>query len=304
MLAEARTIGTSKAHPGPSYSQKLDPLDGWLKRGNAEVFTVTANVTPDFARRILQRNDENRPIRWSGALRCVEAYARAMQRGEWRLNGEAIIVSSDGLLNDGQHRLAAVIESGMSVPMQITFGVERDSRHTVDQGAARTPGNILAMRGEKNTNQLAHALQFIWCYDGQRVFGYRPSSDELLHTLDLNPTLRAAVHDIGAIANEFRVSPGYLGGALYACRRANPIVANAMVSSVHTGLDIRDSGSPILKLRKRYQDHLAKRDTMLALEQAALYIKAFNALAQNRNVRNLLWRQNGPTAEDFPTAGA
>lgn len=283
---------------------KIDPLHAWLKRAQTEIFTVTTTVTPELAERLLARNDGNRPLRWNGALRCVEAYAKAMVAGDWRLNGEAIIVSADGLLNDGQHRLHAVISSGVSVPMQITFGVERDTRHTVDQGAARTPGNILAMRGEQNTNQLAHAIQFLWCYDGQRVFGYRPTSDELLAVLESNPGLRDAVRDVGPLCREFRASPGYIGGSLFVCRRVNPIIANAMLQSVETGLDIRDSGSPILRLRKRFQDHLAKRDPISALEQAALYIKAFNALTQRRNVRNLLWRQAGPAAEAFPFAEA
>jgi hypothetical protein len=302
MIAESRTSASTRATPSTAFKAKLDPLPAWLMRGRSEVFTVVADVTPDLAERLLALNVENRPVRWNGALRCVEAYAKAMQRGDWRINGEAIIVSSEGLLNDGQHRLHAVVASGMAVPMQITFGVDRESRHTVDQGAARTPGNILAMRGEANTNQLAHAIQFMFCYDGQRVFGYRPSSDELLQVLDAHPHLRDAVRDVGPLAREFRVSPGYLGGSLYVCRRVNPIIANAMLDGVHTGLDIRESGSPVFRLRKRFQDHLAGRERILALEQAALYIKAFNAIAQRRNVRNLLWRQNGPAAEAFPTA--
>lgn len=283
---------------------KLDALAGWLKRGEREVFTETVSMTPLLAHRLLERNVDNRPLREGGTARCVQAYAGAMERGEWVVNGAPIIVSREGLLNDGQHRLNAVIRANIAVPMQITFGVERATRHTIDQGAARTPGNILSMHGEKNANQLAHAIQFVWAYDGQRVFSYRPSPDELLATLEVNPGLRETIKDVSPICNDFRVSHGYLAGTHYVCLRHSPIMASGFLDSVRTGLHIKDTGSPVLKLRKRFQDHLARRDVMLALEQAALWIKAFNSVSSNRNVRNLLWRQNGPTAEDFPQVGA
>ncbi|WP_431490939.1 hypothetical protein [Paraburkholderia fungorum] len=284
---------------------KIDSLEAWLKRGATEVFTITVSMNPVLAQQLLDRNADNRPVRWNGALRCVEAYARAMVQGEWVINGESIIISSDGFLNDGQHRLHAVIVSGVVVPMQLTFGVERETRRTVDQGAARTPGNVLAMLGEKNHNTLAHALQFVWCYDGVKVFGYRPSPDEMLATLAANPGLRDAVTQVGAFARPFRLSLGYVAGAYHVCSRVDANLAALMLSGAETGLNIRDAGSPILRLRKRCQEHLASKNShMGALEQAAVFIKAFNALLERRNMRNLIWRQNGPTAENFPVAGA
>lgn len=283
---------------------KIDHLAAFLKRGETEVFTTTISVTPDMAKRLLERNVDNRPVRWKGPSRTVEAYADAMMRGEWQLNGETVIVSSDGWLNDGQHRLHAVIASDISVPMQITFGVDRDSRHTVDQGGARTPGNILAMYGEKNTNHLAHALQFVWCYDDRRVFGYRPSPEQLLATLDTNPRLREALHSVSPLWREFRLSSGYVGGAYYVCMRANETVADEFLSGAITGLNISDANSPIIRLRKRYQEHASKRENLPALEQAALFVKAFNAFRRHQSIRNLIWRRNGPAAEEFPVVGA
>jgi hypothetical protein len=301
-------MASTQTRPVRGVNENLRPVvDGlsvWLERGKTEVFTVIASVDPDLATRLLERNADNRTMRMIGPSRTVEAYANAMLRGEWQINGEAIIVSQEGLLNDGQHRLRAVVESGATVKMQITFGVARESRHTVDQGAARSPGDILVMYGEKNAHQLAHGLQFLWCYDGKRPFGYRPSTDELLQTLDANPGLREAVRAVGHLVGEFRASAGYLAGAHYVCGRIDSGLADSFLDRVATGLGLTETGSPIFRLRKRLQDHLAKRDSLPAIEQAALYIKAFNAVRQRRNVRNLVWRRNGDAAEDFPTAGA
>lgn len=283
--------------------QPIDSLEFWLRRAANEVFTVTTTVTPELAERLLSRNTNNRTVREVGAARSVDAYARAMLRGEWQLNGESIIISRDGLLNDGQHRLHAVIKSGVGVPMQITFGVDRESRHTVDQGAARSPGDILTMAGEKQANQLAHAIQFIWSYDSHKVFAYRPSTDQLLTTLEANPGLRDAVRAVAAFGVEFRASRGYIAGAHYVCRRVDARLADDFLQKATTGLGLTDTGSPIVRLRKRFLDHLSNRDSIPAIEQAALYIKAFNACRQRRNVRALLWRRNGDAAEEFPVAG-
>lgn len=279
-----------------------DNLSVWLERAKADIFTVTVMMTPDLAKRLLDRNVDNRPLRVRGKTRCVEAYAEAMKRGEWDLNGQAIIISDEGLLNDGQHRLHAVIASGMTVEMQITFGVRRTTRHTVDQGAARTPGNILAMFGEKSGNQLAHAVQFIWAYETGRTFSERPSPDQLLDVLDQHPGLRDALTAGRSVSNEFKTSIGYMAAAFYVCARIDRAVAEEFVHQVSTGLGVVERRSPVMKLRKRLNDHFAKRDALPALEQAALFIKAFNAFRRGNLVSNLAWRRYGQASEAFPRA--
>lgn len=285
---------------------QLADLSDWLRRAKSEIFSLETLVTPELATRLIELNTDNRPIRFKGLNRTVEAYSKAMARGEWQLNGEPIIISREGILNDGQHRLWAVVESGATVRMMITLGVDRESRHTVDQGAARTPGHILAMFGEKNTNQLAHALQFVWAYDGHRVFSYRPSSEELLSTLDRHPGLRIAVTDVAPLVREFHVSAGYMAAAYYVCGRVDRHAAGLFLEATTTGLGLNDKNSPVVRLRKRFQNHLARlqRDVLPADEQAALFIKAFNLHLRRRSTQNLIWRRGGPTPEDFPVAGS
>jgi hypothetical protein len=278
-------------------------IETLIQRGRNEIFTVTLNVDSDIARYLLDRNIDNRPLRWDGAQRSVSAYAAAMLRDEWMLNGEPIIISDEGFLNDGQHRLHAVVKSDTVVPMQITFGVDRESRHTVDQGAARSPGNILSMHGEKNTNKLGHAVQFVWCYDGEKVFGYRPTTDQLLGTLKENPLLRVALNNVNHLCREFRISDGYIAGSYYVCARQYPEKAEEFLDASTTGLNISEKSSPIFRLRKRFQEHASKRETVPALEQAALFIKAFNYFRRNKVTNNLIWRRNGSAAEEFPVVG-
>lgn len=69
-----------------------------------QIKTEIVNLTPDIASRMLNTNQRNRPLKNN----VVKQYAAAMLRGEWKLNGETIIISRDGNLLDGQHRISAL----------------------------------------------------------------------------------------------------------------------------------------------------------------------------------------------------
>lgn len=279
---------------------EIKQLDLWLGHAKKDVFTVATLVTPRMAEALLARNGGNRPVIWTGPVRSVAAYAAAMSRGEWVLNGEPIIISSTGELNDGQHRLHAIIQSGVSVQLLLTFGVERETRHTVDQGVARTPGHVLAMFGERNTNQLATALQFLWATDQGVTLNNRPSTDQLLATLAVHPGIRDAVRDVAHFVGEFRLSAGYIAGAHYRCKQHNEFSATQFIEALTTGTNITNVNSPVARLRRMFTEHCAKRTRKTAIEQAANYIKAYNFFIKGRTGQ-FAWRGNGNEA--FPTTG-
>lgn len=279
-------------------------LSEWIRQGKAEVFTVIVHVTPDIARLLLASNDNNRNVNWTGMTRSVAAYSAAMKRGEWVINGESIIVSRDGKLNDGQHRLHAVIQAQTTVPMQMTFGVDRDTRHTVDQGIARSPGQILLMAGEMNTNTLAGALQYVWALEGGLSLNSRFSTDQMLETLKRYPELREAVKAVRHLSSHYKLSTGYIAGAHFQCRKYQPFSADQYLEALTTGLNIKNVNSPISRLRRQFEDHRAglKTGKLERITQAALYIKGFNNFTKGKT-GPLSWRSAGPTAEAFPKVG-
>ena len=68
-------------------------------------------ITPKLAEKWMEANKNNRPLRRS----LVGRYAGAIRRGQWELNGESIKFDEDGVLFDGQHRLAAVVEANKPI---------------------------------------------------------------------------------------------------------------------------------------------------------------------------------------------
>ena len=77
-------------------------------------------ITPIIANRFLATNTNNRNI----SRKTVEAYAQDLLAGNWDESvGSAISIDENGILRDGQHRLTAIVETGVSVWMWVCRGV-------------------------------------------------------------------------------------------------------------------------------------------------------------------------------------
>jgi hypothetical protein len=109
------------------------------------------DITPGLARVLLERNENNRRVNRSR----VEGYKMDLRGGRWAVNGETLKVSSDGTLNDGQHRLFAIIETGIVAKMFLVFGIKPEDRRTVDQGLARSTAGNLEMAGISDASDVA-----------------------------------------------------------------------------------------------------------------------------------------------------
>src|SRR5690554_2314745 len=102
-------------------------------------------ITPDQAIKWLeQANTNNRKL----SQKHVDRLARDMTEGKWVLTHSGIAFGPDGTLLDGQHRLWAIVESGVSVEMFVWRGVEPQSMMAIDAGKSRSLADILNIAGE------------------------------------------------------------------------------------------------------------------------------------------------------------
>lgn len=89
-------------------------------------------ITPKLADEYLARNTNNyRKINHAN----VKKYAEDMKEGKWEENAEPISFSPSGVLLNGQHRLAAIVKSGVSVNMVVARDVDA---HIFDIQGKRT----------------------------------------------------------------------------------------------------------------------------------------------------------------------
>lgn len=98
-------------------------------------------VTPQQAAVWLKENTHNRPLKPS----VVRRYAREMLAGRWMLTHQGIAFSASGWLLDGQHRLAAVVESGVTVPMILWTGMPDETQIAVDDHVKRSPFDAISL---------------------------------------------------------------------------------------------------------------------------------------------------------------
>lgn len=124
------------------------------------IYTTYTTITPDYAKELLGKNKRNRSLN----RRAIERYARDMKKNNWQNNGESIKIDWDGNLIDGQHRLNACINSGVSFDSAVVSGLNPESFYTIDTGKQRAARDILYIEGCKYPQRVATAARLLWCY--------------------------------------------------------------------------------------------------------------------------------------------
>lgn len=251
-------------------------LNEKIEAAGASPVAEVIDLTPAIAAVLLERNPQNRKLK----ARRVDDFARDMAGGNWKLNGEPIIISASGLLNDGQHRCAAVLASKVTVPTLIVFGVSRESQDTVDHGTARSPGDDLALHGHTDTVNLAAAARMLWqwrnfgvtAYSGQ----YAPTRVELIRVVDDNPGLVRSVQAISAKGGKAKAlgSVAMLAFCHFAFGTVgSPVDVAYFFDALCEGENLK-RGNPILYARNRL---IMERGTISRDQKIELLFRTWNA---------------------------
>lgn len=96
------------------------------------------DVTPETAKLYLQSNIGNRRIRKSR----VTMFRDILLRGDYILTHQGIAFARDGRLIDGQHRLLAIIESGVTISIVVARDVDKEAYLATDQGARKSTADV------------------------------------------------------------------------------------------------------------------------------------------------------------------
>ena len=105
------------------------------------LITQLVNVTPAMAKTMLESNTDNRNKRgW-----WVSGLANMMKRGEWITTHQGVAFDESGKLIDGQHRLEAIVEAEMTIPMLVVTGVSNQAYKVLDNGIKRTLSDLTGL---------------------------------------------------------------------------------------------------------------------------------------------------------------
>jgi hypothetical protein len=257
-------------------------------------------ITPTTAERWLKFNKTNRTLR----ERSFNAQMRDMQNGNWAINGESIKISrplGEGeveelpkgsvLFLDGQHRLEACIESGQPFVTVVVWGLEPESRNTMDTGISRTMADVLKMGREVNAPVVASILRRYWMWErGDHKFNgkTRPTHAEMLDLLEKE---RDAIHKAAEMGYWVRtlfrdVAPSIVGFAYLLCAKVSPEDAPWFFSRLRDGAEL-PADSPVLALRNRLSRERQERRTTIPEHQLALVLKGWNYYRENRQTTKI-----------------
>lgn len=266
---------TITAFSAPSQQKKLGIwLDGLVEKSLTKPVSQMVSLTPELAALLLERNPANRKIKPN----VVDAYAHDIERGAWAFNGQPVIVSDTGELNDGQHRCSAVIEAGKAIDILLIVGIKRSTRTTLDQGRVRTAGDYLSMGGASNTNVLAAAANYLWQYRNRGYVKHGGSSSatktEIMEMVADNPGLAKSVSFVQTASAAAVGGPSILAFLHFTLKGTrHPEDADFFVHSLMNGAGLKN-GSPILYARNKL---INERGKLRAHEKAEIFFKAWNA---------------------------
>ena len=284
-LIDPRTNGDDYA-PG---------LHFWPKHLSACVMIIT----PTLAKEWLERNGKNRNLKRRKILELVSA----LEDSHWRLNGESICFSNRGQLLDGQHRLHAILKSGIPAPALTVFGVNNEVMRTYDQGVKRTNADHFNISGEKNCAALGATLRLLYMWKtfqfhktGPR---FTPDQETLDKLLNECPTVRISVQQ-GKKISRF-ITP------------ANASVLHFLFSKTKIAMSSDESAADHFFKKLGSGENVTRQDAVYRLREAltenrtskkltevqirAMAIKAWNIFVQNRKRGRIHW---DATEEAFP----
>jgi len=257
-------------------------------------------VTPDQAATWLaEHNTHNRNLREAR----VASYARDMEAGAWRFNGDPIRFASDGTLLDGQHRLSAIMRSGETVQMLVIWGLDPGTQETMDIGAVRTMADALSLRGEEAAKYLAAIARRAVRYErGVIAEGGvgAPTHAEMHAYIEAHPKVRRAVEVAIKACATVPAAPSAIATAFLLCAEKDLLAAELFyITQLINGIGLAE-GDPAWVLIRRLQREAQGGRQMHADDVFRFSILAWNHFRAGARISKLQAPQGGWGPKNMP----
>lgn len=248
-------------------------------------------ITVEKAKDFLAGNQQNR----TKSEKTIRRLASAMASGRYRVTHQGIAFDKNGVMVDGQHRLEAIVMSGVAQWMLVTTGLDPIVRAVIDCGRLRRAFHAdEIINGESNARKKANILNSI------RRLGYG-NTDELTYDalVDLKEKYRDAMQwaaeHVGANG---RFGSGPVLGAFIHAYKSNP----EKVKQAYSDL-VNDSmlpGDPLRLLRETIVSVKQLQARATAVELFHQTLAAIHARLSGDQVRRL--RRSAARTEWFDKA--
>lgn len=251
-----------------------------------ELKTEIVTVTPEKASEWLKNNLSNR----SPSKQTVSMFARDMTEDRWQgLNGEPLIFTGNGFLLDGQHRLLAIVKSGVSVRCLVVRGVSMEAFSTIDSGRSRTSADALKISGKPNSKVLSTTASMVLNYNsGDLSLRTRRSPGEVLKVVEELPGIALSVAYACDPPLNRATSKSNVAFCHYVFSQQSPTKARNFLEEFKTGVSL-DQESPAVLLRHRLYSAKERKGGFRLGKGAQLYLifRAWVAFRDGARLRQL-----------------
>lgn len=270
-----------------------------LFKGNNTPSVSVVDVTPEIAREWLSRNIGNRPA----SQAHVAKLERAIVAGKWKMTGDPIRFSKTGKLLDGQHRLQAILNSGMTVACVVMRDLDDEIFDVLDSGKGRQKSDVLFIElglPVETCKVLASAVGWVLDYD-RELYGFHGKADkaEVLEFVQINPAMIASAEYAQALPHQSPVPRSIAAMFHFYAARRNQASAERFLERFMVGA-VDGADDNLLHLRNKcFTAKLVRRP----ISRTAVFgqmIKIWNAEQRNKPIKyfnNSALRQD----EQFPT---
>jgi hypothetical protein len=215
-------VATLKDNHESESLPELTPqqLNKWLSSPPENSRRVT--ITPHVAELVLADLNKGNRTKKPEEIR---RYAQYMKDGRWALTGESIKFGTDGMLKDGQNRLSACLQAGVSFQTHVVFGIDPNVFANIDRGKNRNPADVFHIAGITYPSDTAATVRWLLLIANGEVKSrttFQP--DHLLreyrgyNAVELEKCVKVARR----IRTNTKQPPGPLAATYYLARQKSP----------------------------------------------------------------------------------
>lgn len=269
-------------------------IRAWAESGEPRA-VIDVLVTPEIAKVLLEFNrpgETNRNL----STHYLNWTVEALRNGLWNNTGEPIIMSDAGLLNDGQHRLNAIVESGLSAIMDLRFGISRSASANTNSGRKRSGSDALKIAGHEGTARAAAVARNVLCYVAglPESADMRVSNGEVVAAVERWPDIATSAA-MGTMLKRGLGNAATFTLAFFAGRTANAVSVQEFFAILRTGEGA--ASNPPHVLREWFIQNKTSQGSGFGVVRMigfANSIIAWNAWRRGQEIRRLGWRPDRP----------
>lgn len=315
LRAEKMAAKTSITRAAGPYLVDCEDIDmDWLVTPHPAPWMRWCNITSVQAAKILKdHNNDNRTLSPATGNR----YRDIVLADLWNLTHQGLAFDTRGVLQDGQHRLWALVEAAkltgetITVPFAVFVGMPPENFKVIDEGALRVARQLFGKIGEKNTGIMQSCVRLVYYYqdgDARRAARLRLPNQVILDTFtaDQDAYRRSVTWAAGKGPKVRGASLPALAAAHYLIHKVNGAgneyvrqffegIATGTVPGTRVLLEEDDPRYALLKKFTNIKDMVsrgAKTERRSSLSQLGMVLATWNNMVRTNKIRNLYFNDD------------